>query len=64
MNMVKLDLGSSNPRVQLTVYLSVLVKLLAEARELSIDIIVGHGECMDALCWFGYRGVGGGYIIV
>jgi hypothetical protein len=62
--MVKLDLGSSNPRVQLTVYLSVLVKLLAEARELSIDIVVGHGECMDALYWFGYKRGGSGYIVV
>lgn len=64
MNMVKFDLGSSSPKVQLTVYLSVLVKLLAEARELSIDIVIGHGECMDALYWFGYRRGGGRYIVV
>jgi hypothetical protein len=40
--------------LQLTFYLSVLVEFLAETSELSIDIIVCHGERLDALykVWF------------
>ena len=41
--------------MQLTFYFSVLVKLFAETSELSIDVIVCHGNLVDALCGVEFR---------